>query len=98
VTRLLALALVVLTALVTIAMAELACLAGALWTSVGGGSDLSFDWIAPLPAAGIFTAAVLVVGFLVSRFMGVAGTDLGDEVVAKQLVRIDEPPRRLRSA
>src|SRR5271169_4677627 len=62
VTRLLPVALVGLTALITTVMIEAIYFACHLWQWIFDGAALSFSWIEPLPAAGLATTIVLIVG------------------------------------
>jgi hypothetical protein len=64
-----------LTALITTAMVEGAYFACHLWRRLFDCSAISFSWVEPLPATGISTAAVLLVGFVTARLMSRASRE-----------------------
>ena len=67
--------LIGLTAFITTMVVEAVYLVCHLWRCLFDGSALSFSWIEPLPAAGISTAAVLVVAFFAARLMSRSSED-----------------------
>ena len=67
--------LIGLTAFITTAEVEAVYLLCHLWRRLFDGSALAFSWIEPLPAAGISTGAVLLVGFFAARLMSRSSED-----------------------
>ena len=70
-----AILIVGLTALIPTVMVEAVYFVCHLWRCFFDGSALSFSWIEPLPAAGISTGAVLLVGFFAARLMSRSSED-----------------------
>ena len=64
-----------LTAVITTVFAEAVYFLSHLWRCLFDGTALSFSWVEPLPAAGISTGVVLVVGLITARLMSPASWD-----------------------
>ena len=67
--------LIGLTVFLTTVMVETVYLVCHLWRCLFDGSALSFSWIEPLPVAGIYSAAVLLVAFFAARLMSRSSGD-----------------------
>ena len=64
-----------LTAFITSVMVEAVYFFCHLWRCLFDGASLSFSWVEALPAAGISTSVVLLVGFFTARLMSRASED-----------------------
>jgi hypothetical protein len=98
VTRMWPITLVALTAFITTVMIEAVYFAVHAGRWLFDGSEFSFDWTRPLPAAGVATTVVLLVGFLAARLMHLSSTDAPAEFAVKQPVDYRERRAKLRSA
>ena len=96
--RLWPITLVILTAFITTVMIEAAYFAVHAGRWIFDGSEFSFDWTRPLPAAGIATTAVLLVGFLAARLMSLSSADAPAEFAVKQPVDYRNRRTNLKSA
>ena len=69
-----------LTAFITTVVVEAVYFVCHLWRCLFDGSALSFSWVEPLPAAGIYTSVVLLMGFITGRLMSRASEEELDSV------------------
>ena len=69
-----------LTAFITTVVVEAVYFVCHLWRYLFDGSALSFSCVEPLPAAGIYTSVVLLMGFITGRLMSRASEEELDSV------------------
>ena len=87
-----------LTAFITTVMIEACYFIFHLLRSAFDLSAMSFDWIEPLPVAGLCTTAVLLVGFFVGRVISLSSEQTLDDCAVEQPTVFGGQQTNLKSA